>query len=85
MTWFLPGVCEGSVSEDSCLEMPPDVFEGSVSEDSCLEPPPEQQEIMYWMNKIVQAKNSPPYLHQCKFAEITEIVILFQYLEILFY
>ena len=73
MTWFLPDVCDGSVSEDSSLEMPPDVFEGSVSEDSCLEPPPEQQEIM-WMNKIVQAKNSPPYLHQCNFSEITEIV-----------
>ena len=84
MTWFLPDVCEGSVSEDSSLEMPPDVFEGSVSGDSCLEPPPEQQEIM-WMNKIVQAKNSPPYLHQCNFSEITEIVMSFQYLEILCY
>ena len=84
MTWFLPGVCEGSVSEDSCLELPPDVCEGSVSEDSCLEPPPEQQQIM-WMNKTVQAKNSPPHLHQCKFSEITEIVMLFQYLEILCY
>ena len=101
MTGFLPGVCEGSVSEDSCLElppdvcdgsvsedssleMPPDVFEGSVSGDSCLEPPPEQQEIM-WMNKTVQAKNSPPHLHQYKFSEITEIVMLFQYLEILCY
>ena len=84
MTWFLPGVCEGSVSEDSCLELPPDVCEGSVSEDSCLEPPPEQQQIM-WMNKTVQAKNSPPHLHQCKFSEITEIVMLFQYLEILGY
>ena len=79
-----PDVCEGSVSEDSSLEMPPDVFEGSVSGDSCLEPPPEQQEIM-WMNKTVQAKNSPPHLHQCKFSEITEIVMLFQYLEILCY
>ena len=102
MTWFLPGVCEVSVSEDSCLELLPDVFEGSVSGDPCLElppdvwdgyvsgdsclmePPPEQQEII-WMNKTVQAKNSPPHLHQCKFSEITEIVMLFQYLEILCY
>ena len=101
MTSFLPGVCDGSVSEDSCLElpldvcdgsvsedscleMPPDVCDGSVSGDSCLEPPHEQQEIM-WMNKTVQAKNSPPHLHQCKFSEITEIVMLFQYLEILVY
>ena len=84
MTWFLPGVCDGSVSEEFCLELPPDVCEGSVSEDSCLEPPPEQQQIM-WMNKTVQAKNSPPHLHQCKFSEITEIVMLFQYLEILCY
>ena len=83
MTRFLPGIREGSVSEDSCLELPPDVCEGSVSGDSCLmEPPPEQQEIMR-MNKTVQAKNSPP--HQCKFSEITEIVMLFQYLEILCY
>ena len=84
MTWFLPGVCEVSVSEDSCLEMPPAVCDRSVTGDSCLEPPPEQQQIM-WMNKTVQAKNSPPHLHQCKFSEITEIVMLFQYLEILCY
>ena len=95
MTWFLPGVCEVSVSEDSCLELLPDaVFEGSVSGDprlelppdtcdgyvsgdSCLMEPSPEQQIM-WMNKTVQAKNSPPHLHRYKFSEITEIVMLFQ-------
>ena len=69
MTRFLPGVCEGSVSEDSCLEMPPDVCKGSVSEDSSLEMPPDvfegsvsedsclepppEQQEIMWMNKTV--------------------------------
>ena len=85
-----PGVCERCVSEDSCLEPPPGVCEWCVSEDSCLEPPPGVCELFVsedsclelppvtitrmWMNKTVQAKNSPPHLHQCKFSEITEIV-----------
>ena len=41
-----PGVCDESVSGDSCMEMTPGVCDRSVSGDSCMERPPEQQEIM---------------------------------------